>query len=51
MGIVLFFIVHLIIGLGLIYFRSKLPSVLVTFGVVFLVMSVLYWGRVIIDMS
>lgn len=51
MNIVLFFIVHLIIGLGLVYFRSKLPSILITFGVVFLVMSALYWGRIIIDIS
>ncbi|KIL51426.1 hypothetical protein KP77_09380 [Jeotgalibacillus alimentarius] len=47
MNIFIFFFVHMTVGLALVYYRSKLPAVLVTFSTVFLVMSVWYRAGVL----
>ncbi|WP_157842753.1 MULTISPECIES: hypothetical protein [Bacillus] len=44
MDIFLFFIIHLFIGLFLVFFYGKLPKAITTFSVVFFVMSLLYFG-------
>ena len=42
---VLFVVVHVLVGLALVYVRHKLPRAMVTFLLVFLGMSVFYFGR------
>ena len=51
MSIILFIFIHILIGLALIYFYSKLPKALTTFAIVFFTMSFLYWGAVLVDLS
>lgn len=46
MSHVLFVFIHIMIGLGLIYFYNKLPKPIMTFAVVFFTMSLLYWGAI-----
>jgi len=48
MSIIFFIFIHILIGLALIYFYSKLPKALTTFAFVFLTMSYLYWGAVLV---
>jgi hypothetical protein len=48
-SIVLFAIIHILIGLALIYFYGKLPKVLTVFASVYLIMSFVYWGTVLIN--
>ena len=48
-SIVLFAIIHILIGLALIYFYGKLPKALTVFASVYLIMSFLYWGTVLIN--
>lgn len=47
----MFIIIHISIGLFLIYTNRKLPKMVTVFGTVFFVMSFLYWGIVMIDLS
>jgi|tagenome__1003787_1003787.scaffolds.fasta_scaffold19027372_2 hypothetical protein len=49
MSIFLFVIIHILIGLALIYFYGKLPKTLAVFASVFLIMSFLYGGTVIVN--
>lgn len=44
MSIILFAVIHILIGLALVYFYEKLPKAIVTFGFVFLGMSFIYFG-------
>ena len=48
MSMILFILIHILIGLALIYFYRKLPKELTTFAFVFLTMSFLYWGGVLV---
>jgi hypothetical protein len=48
-SVFLFAIIHILIGLALIYFYGKLPKALTVFASVFLIMSFLYWGTVLIN--
>ena len=48
-SIFLFAIIHILIGLALIYFYGKLPKALNLFVSVFLIISLLYWGTVLIN--
>jgi len=47
MGIILFAVIHILIGLALIYFYGKLPKAITTFAFVFLGMSFIYFGTVL----
>ncbi|MEC1759857.1 hypothetical protein [Schinkia azotoformans] len=47
MSVILFAVIHILIGLALIYLNGKLPKTLTTFGIVFLVMSLIYFGTVL----
>ena len=47
MSILLFAIIHILIGLALIYFYKKSRKALTVFTSVFLIMSFLYWGTVL----
>ena len=49
MSLILFAVVHTLIGIALIYFYGKLPKAIVTFFIVFFAISILYWGAVILD--
>jgi hypothetical protein len=49
-NIFLFIIVHIFIGLTIIYFYGKLPKALTVFASVFLTMSFLYWGTAFINL-
>lgn len=44
MSITLFIFMHILMGIALIYFYSKLPKALTTFAFVSVTMSFLYWG-------
>ncbi|KAF0821053.1 hypothetical protein KIS4809_0580 [Bacillus sp. ZZV12-4809] len=48
MYLFLFVIIHIAVGCALIYTYGKLPKMLSTFAVVFLAISFLYWGAVLI---
>jgi hypothetical protein len=50
-SIFFFTVIHILIGLALIYFYEKLPKALTIFGSVFLIMSFIYWGTVLINSS
>ncbi|GAA0499713.1 hypothetical protein GCM10008986_28680 [Salinibacillus aidingensis] len=41
-----FLLIHITIGLALIYFYGKLPKGITTFAIVFLSMSFIYFGSV-----
>lgn len=45
----IFVILHIAIGILLIYTNGKLPKMITVFGAVFFVWSFLYWGVVLID--
>lgn len=45
----IFAILHIAIGILLIYSYGKLPRMITTFGTVFFVGSFLYWGIVLMD--
>lgn len=49
MNLIFFVFIHILIGTALIYFRGRLPKVISTFVFVFLTMSFLYWGAVLIN--
>lgn len=49
MSIFIFATIHILIGLALIYFYGKLPKILTVFASVFLIMSFLYWGTVLLN--
>lgn len=44
MNIILFAVIHILIGLGFIYFFGELPKGIVTFVVTFLTMSFIYFA-------
>jgi hypothetical protein len=46
MSVVLFLIIHIIIGVGIIYFYGKLPKAITTFAITFLVMSFILFGAI-----
>ncbi len=48
MNIFLFIAVHILIGLAVIYFKEKLPKPITTFSIVFLSMSFLYFGSILL---
>lgn len=48
MSVVLFVIVHIVIGLAIINWYGKIPKALTVFGTVFLSMSSIYWATVYI---
>lgn len=48
MSFLLFFIIHILIGMALLYFHGRLPKALSTFFIVFFTMSVLCWGSVLL---
>ena len=50
MSIFLFIIVHILLGIGLIYFYGKLPKALTVLLSVVFIMGFLYWGKVLITM-
>lgn len=43
----LFVLIHILIGLGLIYGYGKLPKGVTVFAFVFFTMSFLYWGVIL----
>jgi hypothetical protein len=45
MSAILFLVIHIIIGVGLIYFYGKLPKAITTFAFTFLVMSFTYFEQ------
>ena len=49
LSIFLFAVIHILIGLALIYYYGKLPKALTVFVSVFLIMSFIYWGTVLIN--
>lgn len=49
MYLFLFVFIHIAVGCALIYTYGKLPKLLSTFAFVFLGMSFLYWGAVLIN--
>lgn len=51
LSIFLFAVIHILIGLALIYFYGKLPKALTVFLSVFFIMSFLYWGTILINSS
>ncbi len=51
LSIFLFAVIHILIGLALIYFYRKLPKALTVFLSVFFIMSFLYWGTILINSS
>ncbi|WP_167553319.1 hypothetical protein [Evansella clarkii] len=46
MNIIFFAVIHILIGLGFIYFFGELPKAVVTFLVTFLTMSFIYFAFV-----
>jgi hypothetical protein len=51
MNLILFAIIHIVIGCVFIYTYGKLPKAMSTFAFVFLTMSFLYWGAVLINFA
>jgi len=49
MSIFLFLLIHIIIGLSMIYFYGKLPKAVSTFTFTFLGMSFIYFGVVLLN--
>lgn len=47
--LLIFVILHIAIGMLLIYTNGKLPKMITVFATVFLVGSFLYWGIVLMD--
>lgn len=47
--LLIFVILHIVIGMLLIYTNGKLPKMITVFATVFLVGSFLYWGIVLMD--
>ncbi len=50
MSVFLFVIVHIVIGLAIIYWYGKIPKALTVFASVFLSMSSIYWATVYITL-
>ncbi|MDF2700926.1 MAG: hypothetical protein K0Q49_2490 [Haloplasmataceae bacterium] len=50
MSFIIFVIIHILIGLALIFFYGKLPKALTTFAFVFLFMSFIYFGSIILEL-
>ncbi|MGP1909601.1 hypothetical protein ACTSEZ_15650 [Metabacillus sp. JX24] len=48
MSWLIFISFHILAGIGFIYFKGRLPATVKVFTVVFLTMSFLYWGSVIL---
>lgn len=48
MSLLLFISFHILAGIGFIFFKGKLPEKAKVFTFVFLTMSFLYWGNVIL---
>lgn len=46
MNLILFVVIHVFIGIALIYFYDKLPKAITTFVFVFLSMSFIYFGTI-----
>ncbi|URT71461.1 hypothetical protein [Cytobacillus firmus] len=51
MNLILFAIIHIVMGYALIYTYGKLPKAIAAFAFVFLTMSFLYWGAVLINFA
>ena len=51
MNLILFAIIHIVMGCVLIYTYGKLPKAIAAFAFVFLTMSFLYWGAVLINFA
>lgn len=51
MNLILFAIIHILIGCTFIYTYGKLPKAISTFAFIFLTMSFLYWGAVLINFA
>ena len=51
MGIFLFIIIHILAGVGMVYFYGKLPKAVTVFLSVFFIMGILYWGTVLVNLS
>ncbi|MGE7094375.1 hypothetical protein ACQKII_23675 [Lysinibacillus sp. NPDC048646] len=49
MSFLFFAVVHILIGIALIYFYGKLPKAIATFFIAFFAFSILYWGAVTLD--
>ncbi|MBM6616276.1 hypothetical protein [Bacillus suaedaesalsae] len=46
----IFILIHLLIGIAIFQLRGKLPRPIITFGVVFLAMSLFYFGSILINL-
>lgn len=49
MSITVFLLIHLFVGLFMIYSHNHIPKPLATFFIVFFVMSGLYWSVFLVD--
>lgn len=49
MSFLLFFILHILIGISFIYFYGKLPKAISTFFMVFFTFSLIYLGIAVFD--